>query len=414
MKRKHGVTNNIVMLYIMNITQLLLPLVTLPYLTRILSVDGYGVVAYVKSIIIYATLVIEFGFMLSATREVVAARENTGELGLIIGRTTQGKLLLSLFAFIVWFVLSLTIPLLRRHFLFVILSFFSPFLSIFLFDYLFRGLEQMQVITCRFLIMRGITTVLIFVFVRSNEQLLLIPIFDIIGSLVAVIWVFHYVLIDLQIKIKFDSWLAVFKALKISSIYFISDMASTAFGAFNTLLVGIYLTTKDVAYWGILSTLIAAVQAMYAPICDGIYPHMLKTKSVKLLLRIIAFFVPLLIIGGGITFFGASVVMNIIGGHKYVPAAGYLKECTAVLIITFFSNLLGWPTLGAINRIKETTVTTIIAAGIQVMGLLVLIIVNHFSLFLVILMRTLSEAVLMLGRLTFVIKYRDLFNYDLT
>lgn len=413
MKKKHGVTNNIVMLYIMNITQLLLPLITLPYLTRVLSVDGYGVVAYVKSIIIYATLVIEFGFMLSATREVVSAKGDKNELGKIIGRTTQGKLFLSLVAFMVWLTMALTIPLLKRHFLFVILSFGSPFLSVFLFDYLFRGIEQMQIITYRFLMMRGISTALTFIFIKGNAQLILIPIFDIIGSLIAVIWVSHYILVNLHTQIRLDSWKAVFKSLKVSAVYFISDMASTAFGAFNTLLVGIYLSAKDVAYWGILSTLIAAVQTMYAPICDGIYPHMLKTKSIKLLTRIILIIIPLLIAGGCITYFGARYIMYLIGGVKYIPAAIYLKECTAVLIITFFSNLLGWPTLGAINRVRETTMTTIVAAGVQVVGLIFLIFIGHFSLFSVVLMRTLSELSLMLGRLKLFIKYRASFNYDL-
>ena len=54
------------MLYIMNIAKLVFPLITLPYLTRVLSVDCYGVVSYVKATMVYAQLVVDFGFMLSA------------------------------------------------------------------------------------------------------------------------------------------------------------------------------------------------------------------------------------------------------------------------------------------------------------------------------------------------------------
>ena len=64
-RKENKVSTNIEMLYIMNIAQLVLPLITLPYLTRVLSVDGYGVVSYVKSLIIYITLIIEFGYLLS-------------------------------------------------------------------------------------------------------------------------------------------------------------------------------------------------------------------------------------------------------------------------------------------------------------------------------------------------------------
>lgn len=102
MKDGRTVANNVFMLYIMNITQLVLPLITLPYLTRILSVDGYGVVNYVKSITAYITLVIEFGFLLSGTREVVKVKNDREKLNKVVSRVIQGKLLLSLIAFLIF------------------------------------------------------------------------------------------------------------------------------------------------------------------------------------------------------------------------------------------------------------------------------------------------------------------------
>lgn len=411
MDNQSKLTNNVIMLYVMNIVQLILPLIVLPYLTRVLSVDNYGVVAYVKSIIVYSTLVIEFGFMLSATHDIVKVRNDRKEIGKIMGRTTQAKLFLSFIAFIILLIMISLIPILRRHVLFAIMSFGSPFLSIFLYDYFFRGIEQMQIITCRYLLMRGISTVLTFIFVKGDSELLLIPLFDIIGSLAAVLWIRHY-FIKLGIHIEFDNIKNVIFTLKSSFIYFISDMSATVFGAFNTLLVGIFLSATDVAYWGILSTLIAAVQTMYSPICDGIYPHMIQTKSLKLLLKIILIFCPFLIIGGCVTFFGAKYIMLIIGGLKYISAVTYLRLCTPVLIITFFSNLLGWPTLGAIDKVSETTLTTIIAAIVQVVSLVLLIVIHQFSLTSVVIMRTLSELVMLLGRFTFTVKFRHLFNYN--
>lgn len=67
---------NTVMLYIMNITKIVLPLVTLPYLTRVLSKDCYGVVSYVKAVMQYMQVVVDFGFILSATKDVVNCKED--------------------------------------------------------------------------------------------------------------------------------------------------------------------------------------------------------------------------------------------------------------------------------------------------------------------------------------------------
>lgn len=409
MKDGKRVANNIFMLYVMNITQLVLPLITLPYLTRVLSVDGYGVVSYVKSITTYITLIIEFGFLLSGTRDVVKVKNDSEKLNKVVGRVVQGKLLLSLVAFIVLILMTLTIPILKRHPLFTLLSFGAPFLSIFLFDFLFRGLERMQVVTVRYLIMRGIATVLTFIFIKGEHQLNLIPILDIIGSLAAIYWV-HFELRKMKIVVSFDRMSEVIKALKVSFTYFLSEISTTAFGAFNTFLVGIYLSASDVAFWGIVMTLITAVQSMYSPISNGIYPRMVEKRSISLFRKIIFFFLPILFIGGIVTFFGAKIIILLIGGEKYIPAVAYLQESVPLLIISFFSILFGWPLLGAIDKVRETTTTTVSTAILQVLGLFILIVTKNFTIPLLILVRTVTELFMAIFRISYAFKFRKLFK----
>lgn len=409
MKDGRTVANNVFMLYIMNITQLVLPLITLPYLTRILSVDGYGVVSYVKSITAYITLVIEFGFLLSGTREVVKVKNDREKLNKVVSRVIQGKLLLSLIAFLILIIMIMTIPILKRHIIFALLSFGSPFLSIFLFDFLFRGLEKMHIVTIRYLIMKGISTILTFVFIKGESQLNLIPILDIIGSIVAVFWI-HKELQNMGIKIYFVKFREVLTTLKTSFVYFISEISTTAFGALNTFLVGIYLSPSDVAFWGIVMTLVTAVQSMYSPISNGIYPHMVEKKSIRLFSKIILFFLPILFIGGIITFFGAKVIILIIAGDKYIPAIPYLRESVPLLIISFFSILFGWPLLGAIDKVKETTITTVSTAILQVLGLVILITTQNFTIPSLIFVRTITELFMATFRILYVYKFRNLFS----
>ncbi len=397
------------MLYILNFTQLALPLVTLPYLTRVLSVNSYGVVSYVKSIMAYATLIIEFGFMFSGVNDVVNAHDDKEKLGKILYRITLAKLILSIFSFIILIVMILTIPLLHKYPLFTILSFIPSFLSIFLFDYLFRGLEEMQIVTFRFLIAKSISTILTFIVIKNDNQLLLLPILDIIGSGVAVLWV-QYEINRLNLKLKQDSLGNIFKAIQNSFTYFVSDLAGTVFVPLNTFFVGLILAPKDIAYWGVLTSILSAIQSLYSPISNGIYPRMIATKSLSLFLKIIFIFIPCLVGGSLITFFGADLIVSIIGGTKYIPAALYLKESIPQIVISFFSILCGWPLLGAINKIKENTLTTGIAAVTQVIGLTILIISKHFSLTTLIIIRTLAELTLPISRSLFAYKYKELFN----
>jgi PST family polysaccharide transporter len=91
---------NSLMLYIMYFAQILFPLITLPYLTRVLSLNAYGVNVYVNTTMSYVSIIIEFGFMLSATKDIVSAKNNKEEMGRIVGDVISAKLLLALVSFV--------------------------------------------------------------------------------------------------------------------------------------------------------------------------------------------------------------------------------------------------------------------------------------------------------------------------
>ena len=178
------------MLYGMSIAKIVFPLLTLPYLTRVLSVESYGVVSYVKAVMQYMQLVVDFGFMLSGTKDIVNAKNDHEKLEKEVGDILLARVLLAAAAFVALLGMIAVIPLLRANIGYTLLAFVTVFLSVFLFDYFFRGIEKMQVISLRFVAMRGIATALTFIFVHSDKDILFVPLLDAVGSLVAVILVF--------------------------------------------------------------------------------------------------------------------------------------------------------------------------------------------------------------------------------
>ena len=261
---KSNVIKNTVMLYGMSIAKIVFPLLTLPYLTRVLSVESYGVVSYVKAVMQYMQLVVDFGFMLSGTKDIVNAKNDHEKLEKEVGDILLARVLLAAAAFVALLGMIAVIPLLRANIGYTLLAFVTVFLSVFLFDYFFRGIEKMQVITLRFVAMRGIATALTFIFVHSDKDILFVPLLDAVGSLVAVILVF----VELKkenIKIHFSGVRTAWKKLKNSFVYFASNMATTAFGALNTLLIGAFLPATEVAYWSVCMQLIGV------GICDSVF-----------------------------------------------------------------------------------------------------------------------------------------------
>ena len=404
-----NIVKNIVMLYGLSIAKIVLPLITLPYLTRVLSVDTYGTVSYVKTVMTYLQLTVDFGFMLSGTKDIVEGKKEGKDIGKITGDILLARIILGVIAFIVLLGLTIMLPILRENIVYVLLSYVPVFLSIFLFDYLFRGLEEMQVITIRFVVMKGVSAILTFVFVRNDAQIIWIPLLDCLGSVCAVglVWI---EINKRNIQIRLVSVTSSLKKLAESAIYFVSEMATTAFGALNTVLIGAFLEKTDVAYWSLCITMVSAVQSMYEPINSGVYPDMVKNRNFKVIKRTLSIFMPIVAIGCIFTILVAKYALLIVGGEQYVEAASILRALTPVLFISFPAMLFGWPTLGALGRAKEVTITTIITAIAQILGLLILIAIGKFELIEIALLRGMTELLMLICRVGFCVKFRKEFK----
>lgn len=333
---------NIFMLYGLSAAKILFPLLTLPYLTRVLSLECYGVVAYVKSVMQYMQIFVDFGFMLSGTRAIVSAAQDKTDVGAIAGNILTARLILSCVALICLVPLVLYIPLLRAYAVYTILSFVSVAVSVFLFDYLFRGLEQMHIITTRYILMRG--------------------------------------------------------------------MATTVFGALNTVLIGILLSASDVAYWSLSLQLIGGVQLFYQPINDGIYPEMIRTRDLRVIWKTLGMVMPLVLLGCLFCYVAAEPLMVLVGGVDYAGATGVFRALIPVLLLSFPAMLCGWPMLGSIGKQRTVMITTILAAGIQLLGLVLLWVTGCFQLKMLAGLRCLSECVLLSARVGYGYRFRNKFQ----
>ena len=407
--RTKKIATNTAMLMIFNIAKILFPFVTLPYLTRVLTTDVYGSVSYVKTVMTYMQILVDFGFVLSATKDIVKVRDDRKKIGYVIGDTIIARIILGIIGFIIILLLSFILPILRDNFLYTILSYIVVFESIFLMDFLFRGIEKMHIITIRFILMKTISTVLTFFVIKSNDDMILIPILDILSSFVAVLLVFWEIK-KMKMEIYFSRIRNAFKSIKDSFIYFISNVASTSFNALSTIIIGVYIGATEVAYWGVCMQIIGSIQACYTPLSDGIYPEMIKTKNINLVYKILKIFLPIVIIGCILVYILSNIIFIIIGGEEYLVAVPIFKLLIPALFFGFLVVLFGWPTLGAIGKTKETTISTVISVISYIIMLIALICINKFTLFNIAIVRSLTEFILFITRYFFYLKYRKLFN----
>lgn len=406
---KNKLLSNTIYLYILTIVKMLFPLVTLPYLTRMLSVDVYGSVAYVKAYMSYVQLVLDFGFLLSATKDIALAKNNNkSKIEYILGDTFVEKIILLIVSAVITLIVSFCIPLLRANRMFLWLYFIAIGITIFLPDFLYRGIEKMECVAIPYTVAKTLSIVLTLGLIKSDADVLLIPIFEIISNIIAVL-ISLILLKRLKIRIRFSNLQNWVRDLKNSAVYFMSNFSTTVFGALTTLVVGVLLEEKEVAYWSVCMQVVSAAKSLYAPISNSIYPNMVTNKNLKLVSNIRNFMTIPLLIGSGIVVFFGEPIMVIIGGEEYAYAGYILKILLPVILASFYSMLYGWPVLGAIGKEQQTTISTVVAAVLQISGILIIYFLDVFNLVSLAICCGVSEIALLIIRYSIFIKNKKLF-----
>ena len=167
--------------------------------------------------------------------------------------------------------------------------------------------------------------------------MLLIPLLDTLGTLIAALMVLPQLRrLGLHVRLSHDRR-AAWSMLKDSAVYFASNVASTSFSALNTLLLGIILTTQEVAYWGVCIQAVAAVQALYTPITDSLYPVMVRERRFSRIVKAVRLFLPLVLAGCAAAYFLADFGIVLMGGQAYAPAARIFRYLIPVLFFSFFA-----------------------------------------------------------------------------
>ena len=178
---------------------------------------------------------------------------------------------------------------------------------------------------------------------------------------------------------------------------------------FTTVISGFYLQSQEIAFWGIAMQLLSAAKSLYNPIANSLYPHMIRTKDIQSVKKINRIMLVLIIFGVLIVLFFSNQILSIIGGEKYTISADFLKYLLPAFVASFYSMIYGWPVLGAIDKVKETTMTTILASIVQILGLGIFILSDNFTLITLAICSSMSEVVLWISRYLIYFKNRSLF-----
>ena len=384
-------------MYLLQAAKYIFPFITLPYLARVLGTDGYAVRSYVLSIMTFVSMVAEFGFMNYAIATIVKDGLCPETVSRVSSRIMIARLLLFVPLVFVIQAMNTVVPLMSENPGYVWLSFAGIFLSSLLPDFIFRAYERMGIITVRYIVSKGVAVVLTFLLIRSVDDLLLVPALDLLTSLIAFVWSWAAAVREFGVRPAAFTAREVWHDLTQSAMYFVSGVSTIVFSSLTTFLLGVFNhDVAQIAYWGIAMTVMNGFNSLYSPLSQSLYPNYLKRakgNSSFSLRRLYLLCLPVLLVGMVAFFLLSKPVMWLLGGDDYLDGSYVLAILSPIILFSFYVQLSGWPSLGAIGKVKELTATTVWGTLFHLAELVLLALFTHYELWLVAGARVLSEGV---------------------
>lgn len=402
-ENERKLVKNTFFLYLMQISNYVFPLLTFPYLTRVLGAEKYGVVVFSNAVMQYFTLFIEFGFLLSATNLCSQFRQDKDKLGHVTFGVIYAKILLAILAGSVLVILCIFVPNFKNNVSFFIFSYIGVCLTIFLPDFLFRGIEEMSILTYRVLFSKLVYTILIFVLVRKPENFIFVPVATIGANILAVVLTWYEVTRKNYISKTKIAIKDVLLYLKESGTFFFSRVAVSLYSTLNTVLLGFKFSDGAMGQYGVANNLINTGRSFISPISDSIYPYLVKNKNYSLVKKLIFIIEPIIIFGCVVMFILAEPIIRIVCGEGYEQAIPVFRAMLPLVIISLPTFLFGYPVLGALGKVKVANTSVMIGSVFHVVGLVVLYFILNKLNFITITLLTVCTELIVFGIRMFVI-----------
>lgn len=411
--KKKLLLKNTFMLYLLRFSTYFFSFITVPYQTRVMGNEIYGKIGIATALMMYFQLFLDFGFLLSGTEEVAKNRDNKQKLSKIFSAIVISKLVFSVVSAAVLFGICQIVPQYRGeqtlYFLFLVQAVISTFLP----DYLYRGMEDMTVVTFRTVFVKAIFTILIFVFLQEPTDYLLVPILSAIGELCAVVWSW------IDLKKRYEIGLVLVKVedlkrqLKKSGHFFLSRIASTVYTATNTIILGhIDPVGGTVGLYTAANKLITTGQTALAPISDSMYPYMIKNKDFKLVKKVLSIAMPVIFVGAIVICILAEPLCIFIFGKEFAGTGRILCAMMPIAVLTLPDYILGFPTLGAMGLSKHANISIYVSSGVHVINLVVMLSLGKLNAVTLALLTSISLFIEVLYRLVVVLKNRHIFSKE--
>lgn len=404
---KKQLLKNTFFLYILTFSSQVLALITIPYQTRVLTPETYGVVGVAISVMTFMSLVLDFGILLSATSKVAQHAEDTVFLSHLYGNVFALKGISAIFCGCCLAVACCSSPYHSRYFLLYALYYLAYVAAAMLPDYLYRGLERMKVITFRTVAIRAFATACTFIFLHSDSDVLALPICLLVGNVTALAVCLRYDRRVFGIHLHRPTVVEVRLLAKDSLPFFFSRISSTVYSTANPIVLNMfYAGLPVVGFYSASEKFLSVSKSIVSPIADSLYPYMVKNKDFRLVKKILLTTTPFIVVGAAVLYIYANQICEFVFGPSYVEAGMIVRCLLPAIMVIFPSYVICFPVLVPLGLSSRANFSNFIGLCVQLFALIILVVTDYFNVYTMCLATSAAEVSVFIYRLSVIARYQ--------
>lgn len=327
---------------------ILFPLISFPYASRILMAKGIGEVNFFQSIIQYIVLFTSLGIPMYAIREIAKVREQTCERNKMLLEILILNLLLTVLGYMAVLVIINTVGKVQLNIpLFLILS-LAIVLTTIGCDWFYQGIEDFKYITIRGIIVRSCALIFLFVFVRTENDLLYYAICITIGSLGGNVFNFFRLRRYVNFSELFNQDLKPFRHLKPVLRIFMLNLIISIYINLNVVMLGFIKNNESVGFFTsatkltqVILTVVTSLGTVLLPRMSNMISNNQMSEFKELAQKSLDFIVlvtPPITMG---LILLSDYLIIIFCGNDYLPAISTLRILAPIIIFIGVSNVFG-------------------------------------------------------------------------
>lgn len=379
---KSSIKTNFIMNTILTVLSIIVPIITFPYVSRILFPQGIGKVSFATSIITYFSLVIQLGVPTYGIKAVACTRDDNEKMSRVVKSLMIINLSMCIIVYGIFIILLFGIPkLFENKLLYFVLSitFITDTIGV---EWLYKGLEKYKYITVRSLIFKFIAMCCIFMFVKNETHYLRYAFFTVLASVGSNICNFVSLrnnVINIRIR-KSD----ILIHMRPVFMLFAMSVATTIYTNMDNIMIGIIHSDTEVGYYSTAVTLRRALLMLVTSLGTVMLPRTsyyiqnnlldeFNELSAKAMHFVTLIALPVMLF----TIIVSDIGITIYAGESFLPAASALRYIAPTILFAGWSNITGIQMLIPLN--KEHMVVISVVGGAIVDFILNLLWIPSFS-----------------------------------